>query len=1364
MLALAIVFLAANRGRRLASAAESSPWLPTAADQRGAVQHEISLPLRGLTPGGIYSISFSLSSPNEFVSQNSAGPGSEPKLVVAIRQGSRDLAFKILHLGDPDLYALVRLDSGDAEVRLTPANPPPAGFHYHLLVNHWAESARLAAEPNNSWQQANPIELGTTVFGSGDLSPYIPPDPHSEGAPPQTNDDWFCFDFRETNPKLVFFTLDLMERDNIPVDVAVFRVENGKPVAYERGADPVTPPHEVQALPGNKFTTRVLNEAGRYYIRVQARHPFYKLRTAVYDVPPYRDPRQAVQTAVDYIIRAGDSWHANTPRKGGVYDRVANVHQETSLCVACHPTHFSQRAQLYALRNGYAVTGRQQLQFLAERFYNNPRPFYGYEAQGASWARVISAPANVLGRMAALLNIYEKEVTGEHREKFFRGISEYLKLYYKDRDTLPPDESNGNTPLVSTYEVAWYAWVAAPELRPRLEQLIAQGTFENGQIKNVCDLCYQTLALAEINREKYAGKIRRNAERLLALQRPSGQWALDFQPEAPEAEFQTGHALWALAAAGYPADHPQIAKGLQYLLNRQQQFGGWFDPLQSYENFRTPFRETQMAVLALSAFYKGPAPAGGKAGDSGNARAAMARKRTSPTLPPDHAGAALEWMDSIWRLPSDTDLQRVERAARSNDALVRQQAAECLGRLAYAPAVPLLGSLLGDESKMVQRTAAWALRQIISRRREGAREVEEALSARNERIRWGATRVFATHFSYVVDQVHPDPLLALLYDPSPVIRMQAIKGLWQWWFWDARGESRSRIEDAILSAMAEPQHPWVERNLREAAYNIADENVRYLYNNWVALLPKNALRDRAVRGRLAVEQELAEKFARVLETGGDRQKKILLAGLGQFPLRRADSYPLNAQLVRKEEGLKYTRIGNDIEQILFLGRSADRMAQVLLPLIQSSDPEMRREATLAAYMVREIRTKQSYGGSRRYGWDDVVRLAGFHEENRRKLALAVIERLEDPDSSVRAIARDIYSDFTQDFDGPGRSRVEQVLLRLLESSNPESRAAALWIIHDAPAFPPDSPILPLVRQAVLAGKQGVAAVAALQACPSLFGDPQIVEAVRRAIESENPAMQRAGLELILRNQPKMQDPVLAAAFQKAVAATDSSRKRLLLDIIDAHREIAETEAGAGIVNLALRSGETSLAAAAVNLVKEERRLFRRRDTQTLLERAIDDGKLSSTLRTSIAELLGKTAASNSIPAAAPKTAVNLDYPYFRERVEPLLEARGPDGNACVDCHSTHTLFHLNRPRPGAPGEAQVRQNYESALKVAAPGEPESSLILRKPTSDAAVEGVLGGGLSHGGGIRWPAGSWQYDTILNWIKGARSDQKSAKLSN
>src|SRR5205085_4041042 len=121
--------------------------------------------------------------------------------------------------------------------------------------------------------------------------------------------------------------------------------------------------------------------------------------------------------------------------------------------------------------------------------------------------------------------------------------------------------------------------------------------------KNMIDLCYQTQALAEIDGARYREQIQKNAERILSLQRPDGQWAMRFDPAQPEVEFQTGHALWALHAAGVPASHAQVAKAIDYLMRRQQAFGGWMDPLQSYENFRTPFRETQMAVLALSSYF-----------------------------------------------------------------------------------------------------------------------------------------------------------------------------------------------------------------------------------------------------------------------------------------------------------------------------------------------------------------------------------------------------------------------------------------------------------------------------------------------------------------------------------------------------------------------------------------------------------------------------------------------------------------------------------------------------------------------------------------------------------------------------------------
>src|SRR5581483_11913461 len=576
--------------------AGNNPYsLPTILKQSGTVRSgRIALP--ALKTSSAYSILFSIRSPRVFES------GS--RITVDLTQGKTELLHKTLHLGDPDLYAIFHVPrDGPAELRIGVPAKLDSPANYVLQINRWPQSRSLEQEPNNRWEDANPIALGDTVFGTADDIPYIP----LPGASPaqilegDTGVDWFRIDFDAPSPKLVFFELDLAERDNIPVDVSVYRVVNGRLTPYTEGEDPVSLPHEVQALPGNKFLPRILRDKGAYYVRVKANHPDYKLRTRIYDLPPYRDPHTAVQTAVDYIMGAGDSWHANTPRRGGVWDRVSNVHQETSLCVACHPTHFSQRAQLYAVANGYEVHQRQQLQFLTERFYNNPRPFYGFEQQGAVWARMISASANVLSRMSVLLDLFENQVSGERRDWYHRGVAEYLKLYYRDRTELPPDETNGNTPLVSTYEVAWYSWRVTHD--PQIARLI-----EQDHIKNMIDLCYQTLALADIDRVKYRDQIARNAERILSLQRPDGQWAMRFDPQQPEVEFQTGHALWALEAAGIPAGHPQVAKAIDYLLRRQQVFGGWMDPRQSYENFRTPFRETQMSVLALSSYFPATEP------------------------------------------------------------------------------------------------------------------------------------------------------------------------------------------------------------------------------------------------------------------------------------------------------------------------------------------------------------------------------------------------------------------------------------------------------------------------------------------------------------------------------------------------------------------------------------------------------------------------------------------------------------------------------------------------------------------------------------------------------------------------------------
>ena len=854
--------------------------------------------------------------------------GPAARVSVSLVDGDDLLLSKTLHAGDADLYGFFR-PVRVPELRIT-AEGPGHG-QYQLQINRKA----VNGGPHRTWRDAAPFTPGELVVASGDEAEYVPlpGTSRNEIVADPGGEHWYRFHFNEPQPKLIYFQVELMDRDAIPADVSIFRMAQGKLEEFLDSRDPVTLPHEVQALPGNKFTARVFQDPGTYYVRVRAGHPEYKLRTRLYDLPPYEDPANAVRTAVDYIMGAGDSWFANTPRRGGSYDRVHPVHQETSLCVACHPSHFSQRAQLYAVANGYPLAQRDQLHFLQERFANNPRPFYGFEDRGASWVRVISAPANVLSRMSVLGGLYEQHVSGLARPAWHQGVGEYLKLYYAGRTSLPPDETNGNLPLVSAHEVAWYSWKVTRD--PRLPEMMARG-----DVKNMADLCYQTLALAEIDKAKYAARIKANAERILSLQRESGQWALPFDPKQPEVEFQTGQALWALAAAGVGADHPQVRKAVEYLLNRQQPWGGWLDPLQSYENFKTPFRETQFAILALSSLYPGP----------GHVKGWDAPPPRSLPADPAHLLRAL---DEIWERPPDDVLRVIEDLTGSNEVVVRQMAVETLGRLALPEAVPLLVKRLGDPSKLVQRAAAWSLRQVYAAHPEtGVGELVAALGSHEARTRWGATRVFAHHFAALAPRKELIAALEkLTADPVIAVRMQAVQGLWQAWFWNADPEVRGEIEDTFLTALSQPQHEWIESNLHAAIYNLADENIRYLYNNWVALLGRPEDRDRAIRGRLAVESQLAAKFARALTQWPDPQKKRLLSALVEFPLRRGDVYDLTGAVPNAP--LVYSRIGNDIEQIAFFGSSAALLAKVLLPLVDSPDAEMRELARRASLIVRE---------------------------------------------------------------------------------------------------------------------------------------------------------------------------------------------------------------------------------------------------------------------------------------------------------------------------------------------------------------------------------------------------------------------------
>ena len=130
----------------------------------------------------------------------------------------------------------------------------------------------------------------------------------------------------------------------------------------------------------------------------------------------------------------------------------------------------------------------------------------------------------------------------------------------------------------------------------------------------------------------------------------------------------------------------------------------------------------------------------------------------------------------------------------------------------------------------------------------------------------------------------------------------------------------------------------------------------------------------------------------------------------------------------------------------------------------------------------------------------------------------------------------------------------------------------------------------------------------------------------------------------------------------------------------------------------------------------------------------------------------------------------LDLAYFKARILPIFNRVGEDGQNCVGCHRSHTI--LKMVPPGKDGEwpaAAVRDNYGAALRVVNLANPTDSLLLGKPTWEAAEEAEAQNDPSkkaHAGGVRFHKNSPEFQTVLDWINGARlsHDRKSESQTN
>ncbi len=977
-----------------------------------------------LAAGALYSVDISLdrpaslTTPDELVPRRIASPITfnivkkdilpiRARVLVAFDSAGNPEISKKLHSGDPGTYFIVRASQAGAASLMLAAPPSvstsPIGFQAAIRpLNVSAQDAvQIAANTARDWQHASPMTLGKTVFGTSDDIEYLY-NTH-EG---KVGWQWLTFNYNLPKPKLVYFELDVLDRD-VPCTLKIYRLENGPKgkhlEEYTRGKSPVEIRHDDQtdALVDNKFITRVLTP-GQYYLGVKSNDPRWNLTTALFDVPPYTDPHEAVQVAMRYMVDIADSWFADIPRKGAVLTRAENVTDETERCIACHAAHFTMLSTLKAQRHGYSVVNEPEYKFMMDRLYNAPAPFYGFP--NTYWLRFELAPTNGLSRLGEMLLMYEDSVS-HHPTETPNEAANYIRLVYDARQVLPrvdkahfvPEfepaktrnyEFDGNRPI-SDFRVASNSWFDLNDLAHRYHNAAyaksaahLEDLMTTDHTNDLEDIVEQTKGMVHMGNPRFEPIIAKNLQEIMARQHTDGGWVtaeymsneqfFDAAARAayekktdPSLQFMTGETLYALKIAGYNMQDPRVQKAIHWLMSRQKPFGGWLD--NKGELFLLPQKETCWAVIALATIYPeskpplAPAPA----------PPASIRHTQNPPLVP-----TLQWLDQVWYDRNPQAVKLVLPLLNNPEPLIREAAASAIGRMAvdapnpapFQVAVEPLTRLLGDPTKMVSRAAAWSLRQL-GNDGIGIAAIKAALNSPDDYTRRGAARIFAQYYYHMIPREDVARILIQhVNDPDMLVRIECLKALWRWWYRTPDFTLRRQIEHAFLErAGVEREDPLVRMNVAQALYNILDDNTVQFHRNWLRSMALEKDRQRAEAARIAeVERPLSAELASALRSPDVTERQTVLTALDYYFLRGG--------------------IGNDYDSITFYDRrSAETMARAIVPLISSPDPLIAQKALEAAAVARDA--------------DD------------RALLLAVMNHLDSKNPHAREVAEEELAKF-----------------------------------------------------------------------------------------------------------------------------------------------------------------------------------------------------------------------------------------------------------------------------------------------------------------------------------------------------------------
>ncbi len=548
---------------------------------------------------------------------------------------------------------------------------------------------------------------------------------------------------------------------------------------------------------------------------------------------------------------------------------------------------------------------------------------------------------------------------------------------------------------------------------------------------------------------------------------------------------------------------------------------------------------------------------------------------------------------------------------------------------------------------------------------------------------------------------------------TPPIQLSSRPDVW-------RSASRDAEQRRLLARLAE------DPAAVEAFAASLDENLGML-REWQRAIRQPAEAARVEAGLRADSQRQATLLADALRQGSRTVRLRVLQAM--------------ATVVSVEGFPARPRVGNDMEAPQLLADDGQKLEKAILACVDGRDPELTAAALRAGTALSDVLSPD--------------------------FALALLELPVDQSPVLReAYGPGGRGRLTLSRDGRYPAAMPAVLTRLLTARDPQALALVLPLL--ASLEPGDSLTRDIDLQgamdSLLRAQPTAEVVKAAAVFPRLADGPLMRTQVLAAMASPDPALRQAAVEVVVERY--IVNPNLAAMTGQFLGNARGPAQRLLLDSLDPSRVAFrldlvnayspprfEVPADANILGLefvqefvrvSLLSHDPQVQAAALDLTRKHARLHSLPAIQSALVRVNE----SPSART---RLVTRALLDKREPTLEPEAL--LDFAYFRERIQPILERPAADGRSCIMCHASNARFPL---------KPEARANYQSVARKVTLADPTESPVLRKPllpgvTSDGDVFRT-----SHNGGERWPGrtGSPEYQTILEWIRGGQLPVASA----